>query len=129
VIPLLIAALAIGGDDQFTRSSAEISAGKRVVAAIKGKAEFEDADFVKPLTAGDKAALRRFAGCKVRRVRHTGTPVPGDLFTIVENPNEVGIGFDCKGVPYETPAGISLRFQNGKIVKVETHNADLMRPR
>ena len=124
---LLIAALAAAQPDQATKSSPEIDVGKRLVAAIKGKADFVDADFAKPLTSADKSALRQFAGCKVRHVQHTGTPLPNKPFTIVENPNDIGIGLDCKGVPYDSPVGISLRFENGKVVKVETHNADLMR--
>ena len=110
-----------------TRSSQEIKAGWRVVAAIKGKAEFQDSDFLEPLTAGDKAALRQFGTCKVTRVNHTGTTVSIRPFVVVENPNEVSIGLDCRGAPDDMPVGISLQFKNGKIIKVETHNADLMK--
>ena len=110
-----------------TKRSPEIQAGWRVVAGIKGKAEFEDNDFAKPLTAGDKAALRQFANCKVTRVNHTGTAASTQPFVVVEDPNAIGIGLDCRGAPANMPVGISLQFKDGKIVKVETHNADLMK--
>jgi hypothetical protein len=110
-----------------TRSSQEIKAGWRVVAAIKGKAEFQDSDFLKPLTAGDKAALRQFGTCKVTRVNHTGTAVSTRPFVVVEDPNEVSIGLDCRGAPDDMPVGVSLQFQDSKIVKVETQNADLIK--
>jgi hypothetical protein len=110
-----------------TRSSHEIKAGWRVVAAIKGKGEFQDNDFLQPLTAGDKATLRQFGTCKVTRVNHTGTAVSSRPFVVVEDPNEVSIGLDCRGAPDDMPVGISLQFQDGKITKVETHNADLIK--
>jgi len=124
---LLIAALFAARADELTKSSPEVDVGKRLVAAIKGKAEFHDADFMKPLVDADKAALRRFAACKVSNINHAGTPLPNNVFTVVEDPNQIVIGLDCKRVPYSTPAGISLVFENGKVVKVETHNADLLR--
>ncbi len=119
----MVAAAPLGA---ITRSP-EIQAGWRVVAGIKGKADFEDTDFLKPLTPRDKAALRQFARCKVTRVNHTGTAASTRPFVVVEHPNEIGIGLDCRGAPDNMPVGISLQFKDGKIVKVETHNADLMK--
>jgi len=110
-----------------TKRSPEIQAGWRVVAGIKGKADFEDKDFAKPLTPGDKAALRQFAHCNVTRVNHTGIAASTRPFVVVEDPNAIGIGLDCRGAPANMPVGISLQFKDGKIVKVETHNADLMK--
>ena len=104
-----------------------MSMAKRLVAAIKGEAEFQNADFARPLEAGDKAALRRFAPCKVAEVTYTLLPDPVEQDTYVQNPNDVLVRLGCRGVSPETPVGISLHLSNGKIDKIETHNADLMR--
>lgn len=106
-----------------------VAVGKRLVAAIKGKAEFADADFSKKLGEQDKAALRQFGNCRVRGVsqgllRSAERP---DVF--IEDPNLIYIRLGCKGVPSDTPVGITLHMEAGKVKKVETHNADLMEAR
>jgi hypothetical protein len=104
-----------------------IAMAKRVVAAIKGEAQFQDSDFVRPLAVADKAALQPFAACKVTNIAYALVPDPKERDTYSEDPNFVGVGLDCKGVPAETPVGISLHLKDGKIATIETHNADLMR--
>ena len=106
-----------------------IAMAKRVTAAIKGQAEFQDSDFVRPLEASDKAALRGFAPCKVEEITHTLMADPTERDTYMSNPNEVLVRFGCKGVPSSTPVGITLELRNGRIETVETHNADLMKVR
>jgi len=104
-----------------------LAVAKRVVAAIKGGTEFQDADFARALGAEDKAALRRFASCKVAEITYTLMPDPIERDTYIQNRNDVLVRFGCKGVSTSTPVGLSLHLNGGKIETIETHNADLMR--
>ena len=99
----------------------------RLVAAIMGKADFQDQDFTKPLNGADKAALRSFAACEIRRITNAGIPQPRGTRAFVPNPNDVVVTSNCEGVSESTPVGITLYLENGKVAKVETHNADLMK--
>ena len=99
----------------------------RLVAAIKSKADFEDQDFLKPLNGADKAALRSFGACGIRRITNAGLPQPRGSRAYVPDPNDVVITFNCEGVSESTPVGVSLYLENGKVAKIETHNADLMK--
>jgi hypothetical protein len=119
--------LALLGQAEDAAARNEIAIGERLVAAIKGEAEFEDSDFAKPLGEGDKVALRRFAKCKVKNIGHVLIADPTRPNVLVRKFNDVSVRLDCKGVPWGTPAGISLHLQDGKIARIETHNADLMR--
>jgi len=123
-----VLAMALGAAANAQAGSPDgIAIANRVVAAIGNKADFRESDFVKPLGESDKSALRRFAACKVTYVNYTAAEQPDRPGVLVEDPNEVAIGFDCRGVPKRTPAGISLHLLDGKIAKIETHNADLMK--
>lgn len=104
-----------------------ISMAKRVAAAIKGEAEFQDSDFARPLQASDKATLRQFASCKVGNIAYALIRDPKEPDTYSEDPDFIGIALDCKGVSPETPVAVSLHLKDGKIATIETHNADLMR--
>ena len=106
-----------------------ISVAKRLVAAIQGKAQFADGDFVRPLEASDKAALRTFASCRVAHVDYMLMPDPTETETYTQNHDEVMVIFNCKGAPVDSPAGLSVYLKSGKIGTIETHNADLMRTR
>ena len=99
----------------------------RLVAAIKGKADFDDQDFAKPLNDGDKAALRSFGDCEIRRITNAGLPQVRGSRAFVPNPNDLVVTFNCEGVSESTPVGVSLYLENGKVAKIETHNADLMK--
>ncbi|MEO7364813.1 MAG: hypothetical protein ABIW03_00670 [Sphingomicrobium sp.] len=125
---LLIALLLTSGEQSHaTDANNGIAIGKRLVAAIKGKAVFQDADFVKALGERDKTALRRFATCKASSIDYIMHLHPTRPNVVIRNLNLVAVGFDCKGVPWDTPVGISLFLNGGKISKIEIHNADLMR--
>ena len=104
-----------------------IKMARRLTAAIKGEADFQDSDFAHPLEAADKAALRQFAQCKVGGITYMLTADPSEPDTYSQNPNEVLVHFGCKGVSEQTPVGVTLHLRGGKIEQVETHNADLMR--
>ena len=104
-----------------------LAIGKRLMAAIKGTTPFEQADFAKPLAESSMAELRRFAACKTTDVHYTLLPHPRRQNVFVRNFNRVALGFDCPGVPRDTPVGISFELSQGKISHIETHNADLMR--
>ena len=118
----LLAALAIAG----TTLNDGIPIGARFVAAIQSKADFNDADFVRAVGASDKLALRRFGQCKVTHLDYGLTPdsVPGATSPDFD---EIVIMFGCKGVSRNTPVGITLHLEGGRINTIETHNADLMR--
>ena len=103
-----------------------IAMGERLVAAIKGEAAFQDDDFSKPLAEADKLALRRFAKCKVKNIGHMLLADPKQPNVLVRQLNDVSVGLKCKGAPWDMPVGISLHLENGKIARIETHNADLM---
>jgi hypothetical protein len=118
--------LGLAGAAQAATSDG-IAVANRVAAAIRSTADFQASDFVKPLGESNKSALRRFAACKLTYVNYIATEQPARPGVLVEDPNDVAIGFDCKGVPKRTPAGISLHLQDGKIAKIETHNADLLK--
>jgi hypothetical protein len=106
--------------------SAALSDGRaiahRLIAAIKGKAEFRDADFARKFGERDKAALRQASACKLLDIGFS--TISPDV--MIENPDEIAVGFRCKGVPRDTPVMIHLSLRDGKIVKVETNNFDLM---
>ena len=124
---ILAAALFVSGQAHSGDAGEGIAVAKRLVSAIKGKADFRDSDFVKTLGESDKAALRQFAPCKVSRINYQLSPHPTQSNALVRDPNSVGVGFECKGVPFRTPVAISLELESGRIAKIETHNADLMR--
>ena len=103
-----------------------IAMAKRFNSAISGQSEFHDADFVRPLDAAEKAALRRFGQCKVDDVSYRWMPDPVEEDTYIRNRNQVLVTYGCPGVPQTTPAGITLHLKNGRIGTLETHNADLL---
>ena len=100
---------------------------KRLTTAIQGRAEFQDADFVRPLQASDKAALRRFGPCKVEEIGYTLKADPTERDAYITDRDRVLVRLGCKGVPSSTPVGLQLHLQNGRIGTIETHNADLMK--
>ena len=107
-----------------------IAIAKRLVAAIDGQSDYQDADFAKPLGKDDKAALRQFGECKVTNIDYMENALnPRARYptVFVRDFNNVSVLFGCKGVSWDTPVGISLHLQDGKIATIETHNADLMR--
>ena len=107
-----------------------IAIAKRLVAAINGQGEYQDNDFARPLGDDDKAALRQFAACKVTNIDYMENalnPRSRNPTVFVRDFNNVSVLFGCKGVSQDTPVGISLHLQDGKIATIETHNADLMR--
>ena len=127
MIHFALALLLIAGDQSDHPVAKQgIAMGERLVAAIKGKAAFQDRDFVKPLAEADKAALRRFAKCKVTNIGHMALADPKDPNVLVRQFNDVSVSLKCKGAPWDMPVGISLHLENGKIARIETHNADLM---
>lgn len=103
-----------------------LAIGERLVAAIKGKAEFQDSDFEKQLVEADKAALRRLADCNVRTLGHAAYPTE-ERNVLERNFDHVVIEFGCSGVSLKTPVGIFLHLHDGKIATLELKNADLMR--
>jgi hypothetical protein len=128
VTPVTLAILlSFVGNSQENAVSHGTAVAERLVAAIKGGAEFQDADFEKRLGEADKAVLRRFATCKVTHIGYAMNFLPKRSDVLVRDFNHVAVGFGCKGVPRDTPVGISLYLRDGKIAKIETHNADLMR--
>ena len=112
---------------QAATSLEGIKKAERFAAAIEGKAEFQDADFTKALSAQDKAALRSFGKCKVQQVGYATKAHPLLKNTVEQDLDRLGVALDCAGVAPETPVAISLHLQDGRIQRVETHNADLMR--
>ena len=59
--------------------------------------------------------------------RSNDSPQDAVIDIVEQDPDELGVALDCAGVPAETPVAISLHLQNGRIARVETHNADLMK--
>ena len=128
MISLALAILAGTPVEGATSKHLGLNIGKRLIAAIKGRGVFEDGDFVRPLADGEKSALRQFSRCSIKEPMHGLVAVPNQPMTFVSNYNDINIIMRCKGVPSSMPVGITLHLQNGKVAKVETHNADLMRP-
>ncbi|HEX6741197.1 MAG TPA: hypothetical protein VF079_05315 [Sphingomicrobium sp.] len=114
---------------QHSATGDGIAVAKRLVAAIRGEAQFQDGDFATTPGADDKAALRRFARCKVELIDYTLLPDPEERDTYVHNPNSVLVAFGCRGVPSDHAAGLTLHLKDGKIGTIETHNADLVKAR
>ena len=128
MIYLILSMFLTAGDqsnDPYAKQG--IAMAERLVAAIKGTSEFLDADFAKPLAEADKVALRGFAKCKVRHIGHMLMADPKKPNVLVRQFDDISVGLDCKGATRDLPIGISLHLQDGKIAKIETHNADLMR--
>ena len=112
---------------QATTLPESLAMAERFAAAINGKMDFRDEDFVTPLTESDKGALKSFAKCKVLDVGFVAIPDPTESDSVSPDPNQLGVRFRCKGVPSRTPVAISLHLDAGKIETVQTHNADRMR--
>jgi len=123
----LAASLLVVSQAAATISPESLALAERFAAAVEGKSEFQDADFVTPLTESDKAALRSFAKCRVRDVGFVAIPDPTESNTSSPDPARLGVRFRCKGVSPRTPVAISLHLDAGKIGTLETHNAELMR--
>ena len=124
---MLLAFLGSMGQPQSPDPRAGIAVAKRLVAAMKGQAPFEQSDFEAQLRDADKAALRRFGACKVGNIDYAWQAIPQHPNEYLQDFNEVEISFACRGVSQDTPVGISLHLHDGKIQTVETHNADLMK--
>ena len=123
----LAASLLVVSQAAATVSPESLALAERFAAAVAGKTEFQDADFVTPLAESDKAALRPFAECKVWDVGNVAIPDPTESDTASPDPNRLGVRFRCKGVSARTPVAILLHLEAGKIGTVETRNAELMR--
>jgi len=108
-------------------STQNIAVARRLVEAIKGKSDFRDADFEKSLSEPDRSALRRFGACKVKFIDHPSSIDPKEPEFTIPDFDRVSVGLSCDGVPPKTPVALSLHLHNGKIAKIETHNADLLR--
>ena len=52
---------------------------------------------------------------------------PNNPNVLVRQFNDISISLGCKGAPWDMPVGISLHLESGKIARIETHNADLMK--
>ena len=122
----LAASLLLLSQAATTVSPEGLALAERFAAAVKGEADFQDTDFVSPLTEGDKAALRSMAKCKVRDIGYVAIPDPVESNTASPDPNRLGVRFRCKGVSPLTPVAISLHLDGGKIGTVQTHNTELM---
>ncbi|MBY8828272.1 hypothetical protein [Hephaestia mangrovi] len=107
--------------------SEQDAVAKRFVAAVQDKRDYEDSDFVTPLREKDKQFFASFAKCRYRYTSHLVNDTPQKPGAYVEVPDEIIIGWKCKGVPAETPVGLTLVFSGTKIEKIETHNVDLMK--
>ena len=112
---------------QAATSVEGIAKAERFAAAIEGKADFQNADFAKPLSEQEKTALRAFGKCEVEQIGYATTAHPIQKNVVEQDLNRLGVELDCAGVSAETPVAISLHLQDGRIARVETHNADLMR--
>src|SRR5690349_5450588 len=121
MMSLILAALLVPPPQQ--PSDAEIDAGigaaRRLVAAIKGSAEFQDADFAAVPGDGDKAALRRLGACKVTKLGYVLAPTGEQRDEYYKDFNNIAVMFGCRGVPQSTPVAISLHLQGGKIASIE----------
>ena len=112
---------------QAATSIEGIKKAERFAAAIEGKADFHDADFTKALSSQEKSALKGFGKCKVEQIGYATLAHPIQKNVVEQDPDQLGVALDCAGVPAETPVAISLHLQDGRIARVETHNADLMK--
>ena len=127
MIYLTLAMLLVPADQSVEAVSRQnIAVARRLVAAIKGKSDFQDADFAKSLSEPDRSALRRFGVCKVKFIDHPGSIDPKEPEFMIPDFDRVSVGLNCEGVSAKTPVALSLHLQNGKIATIETHNADLM---
>jgi hypothetical protein len=127
VIHLLALLLTAGEQSNDPNGKQGIAIAERFVDALKGTVEFQSEDFVKPLAEADKAALRRFGKCKMKGVGHMLLADPKDPDVLVPQFNDISVRMNCKGAPWDMPVGLSLHLEGGKIARIETHNADLMR--
>ena len=123
----LAASMLVVSQAAATVSPESLALAERFAAAVAGKTEFRDTDFVAPLTESDKAALRPFAKCSVRDVGYVAIPDPTESDTVSPDPNRLGVRFRCKGVSARTPVAILLHLDAGRIGTIETRNAELMR--
>ena len=128
MIHLALALLLTAGDQSNDPNAKQgIAVAERFVDALKGTADFQNEDFVKPLAEADKAALRQFGQCKMRGVGHMLMADPKSPSVLVRQFNDISVRMDCKGAKRDLPIGLSLHLEGGKIARIETHNADLLR--
>ena len=112
---------------QAAASIEGIKKAERFAAAIEGKADFQDADFTKALSVQEKSALRAIGKCKVQQVGYATQPHPLLKNTVEQDFNRLGLALDCADASSASPVAISLHLQDGRIARVETHAADVMR--
>ena len=123
---IILASLAARTDGLAKRHGIEI--GDRLIAAIQGKAEFQDSDYRKKLSEDDRNTLRRLAICKAKDVHYGLLQHPTKPTVFVRNFNHVIMDFGCRGVPSDQPVTIILRLSDGKVERFELHNTHLMKP-
>jgi hypothetical protein len=123
----ITASVLVAMQAQAAASLDGIKKAERFAAAIEGKADFQDADFTKALSAQEKSALRKIGKCKVQQVGYATQPHPLLKNTVEQDFNRLGLNLDCAGVSTTSPVAISLHLQDGRIARVETHTADVMR--
>ena len=118
LIPSVLAATSTGAIQ--IRMAEEIAMAHRLIAAIQQKADYQDADFLKPLGPRDKVFLSAYSRCKAQHVDHTMimTKQPS---VFMRMPGTVAIGWRCKGASPDLPVDLSINFKKGKIAKIETH--------
>jgi hypothetical protein len=127
VIHLLALLLTAGDQSTDPYGKQGIAIAERFVDALKGTVEFRNEDFVKPLAEADKGALRNFGKCKMKGVGHMLLADPKNPNVLVPQFNDISVRMNCKGARWDMPVGLSLHLEGGKIARIETHNADLMR--
>lgn len=126
-----VAAIAVSALALPVQASATVQDNKarRLVAAIQGKVDYRDSDFVSPLTAASKEALSEFQDCKARFIgieQSDGRivePLSGEMPRggSIPSSDEIIVGLICDGYPKSAGAGLTVHFEGGKIAAVETH--------
>jgi hypothetical protein len=110
------------------KSDEQLKAARKFVEAVRGKQDYSGIAFVTPLGAEAKGELARFAKCSVATVNHGLRQDPHHLNSFNLSPDEVEVVGKCRGVPDNTPAGITLHFEGNRISSIETSNFDLIQP-
>ncbi|HEX2813433.1 MAG TPA: hypothetical protein VHO04_12195 [Sphingopyxis sp.] len=110
----------------LAKENQQIVVAKRFATSLLAGQPVEISDFVSPPNANDFAALSVVSECRLLNVGYPAVQDPKRPNIFVEVRDHVSVRLDCPHTPGDTPAGLSLLFENDKIKSIETHNLDLI---
>lgn len=107
----------------------QLGAINRLVEAIHGSRSFEEADFIRSLSAADKEGLMVLSSCKyigVTPTYRTKANKPNVLIPVADN---FLLTWDCRGFAKGMGPQLKLKFVGARIAKIETFDLHKVKKR